>query len=404
MFLFLSVVIINGLQLKLYPFDYKRGDLTDTAYSVYLQIAGQSQQMIIDNLTPYTWIYSKNPINNHQCIGCPQNVQQFECKETNGCSKLSNSQSITLQNSNKCILTKNNIVLDKSFFDNFQICLSYDISNQQYKLNGVLKQQNFQQIFQISTIVGQEKIFISEQNTYQLQKTITYQNQAEDQWKLQFQLFQKDIQFIKKGDNEFITFDLTTKYNYFTKPIIKKIITQIKNYQNLFCSVENNRLNCLCPKPEFINKIPKIKIAFNGLPNTFNLPLNPQYIQNEQKCVFDIFQHNSASYLGNQFFQQNGAIFNSKENTIMIGSSNMDSEDSLSFVNPSLYCLLAAFLMLFGLISLILILKKISEDQLSAPKYSQPEPKPLYVVSNNQRFKPDNLVISRNQQMIHSRR
>ncbi|CAD8135593.1 unnamed protein product [Paramecium pentaurelia] len=405
MLFFLSVTIINCLQLKLQPFNYQKGDLIDTAYSVSLQIAGSNYQMVIDNINSYSWIYSKNPTNNNQCINCPSAVQQFDCKETDGCVKVQNSEPITLQNSNKCILSTNNIMLDRQSFDKFQICLSYDISNQQYKLNGVLKQHSLQQIYQISTSVGQERIFISEQSSYQLQKQISYQNQAEDQWKLQYQLSYKDIQFLKKEDNQFITFDLTTKYNYFTQDIIKKIITQIKNYQSLFCSIENKRLMCLCPKPEFIDKIPKIKIAFNGLPNTFTLPLNPKYLQTEQKCELDVFQHNQYSILGNQFFQQNGAIFNSKENTIMIGQSNQDTEDSFSFPNNSIYCLLAGFLILFGLLSLILILSKISQEQLSKPKYEQPQPKPLYVVSNNQQmFKPYNLELSTNQKMIYTRK
>ncbi|CAD8133201.1 unnamed protein product [Paramecium octaurelia] len=422
MLFFLSVVIINGLQLKLQPFDYQKGEVTDTAYSVSLQIAGSNYQMVIDNINPYSWLYSKNPANNNQCSNCPQAVQQFDCKETQGCEKLQNSEPITLSNTNKCILAKNTVMLDQRSFDNFQLCLSYDISNQQYKQNGVLsltkltespnqsnlfyqlEQHSLQQIYQISTSQGQERIFISEQSEYQLRKTITYQNQAQDQWKLQFQLFQKDIQFLKKEDNQFITFDLTTKYNYFTQDIIKKIISQIKNYQSLFCSIEDKRLMCLCSKPDFIDKIPKIKIAFNGLPNTYFLPLNPKFLQNEQKCQLDIFQHSTSSFLGNQFFQQNGAIFNSKDNTILIGQSNQDTEDPFSFSNPTLYCLLASFLMLFGLLSLIFILNKISQEQLSKPKYEQPQPKPLYVVSNHlNKFKPYNLELSTNQKMIYSR-
>lgn len=31
--------------------------------------------MVVDNISKYTWIYSKNPITNEPCIGCPSSIK-----------------------------------------------------------------------------------------------------------------------------------------------------------------------------------------------------------------------------------------------------------------------------------------------------------------------------------------
>ncbi|CAK85216.1 unnamed protein product (macronuclear) [Paramecium tetraurelia] len=113
-----------------------------------------------------------------------------------------------------------------------------------------------------------------------------------------------------KEDNEFIKFDLTTKYNYFTQDVIKQIISQIKNHQSLvnysitskFCSIDNKRLMCLFSKPEFVDKIPKIKISFNGLPNFLIFPQTLN-IQTMNKNVFQVY-----SNIANTRFQETNSL------------------------------------------------------------------------------------------------
>ncbi|CAD8044782.1 unnamed protein product [Paramecium primaurelia] len=204
MLFFLSFIILNGLQLKLQLYDYQKGDINYTAYSVSIKVAGSNYQMVIDNINPYSLIYSKNHINNYQCIHCPSiKSDNFE--------KFLISESTTLQNSNKCLLTKNenklNIKIRISCWINFhQICLTYDISNQKQK----------QQLVLILTqlIVSQNKsnlfyyIFIKWILTKKNNKLLQLKTRSIE---IQFQLFYNDIQFLKK---KIIKFDLKTKSNY----------------------------------------------------------------------------------------------------------------------------------------------------------------------------------------------
>ncbi|CAD8139615.1 unnamed protein product [Paramecium pentaurelia] len=386
MLFFLSFIIINDLQLELQLYDYQKGDITYTAYSLNrfpLKLLVQTIKWQYDNINPYSLIYSKNPINNYQCIHCPSiKSDSFE--------KLLISESTTLQNSNKCILTKNENKLNIKIriscwinlhFDNFQICLTYDISNQQYKQNLVMSSTQL--------IESQNK----SKRFYQIKQFKINRNYNSNYFKRIFNNLKKKI----------INFDLTTKNNYLPQILSKRQNPIKKNYQS-----SEFLLHFFSLEITLSIKFKKIQIEFNGLSNT-QISKSYFFRKINQNVNYIYSLQSTSSILGNQFVYN--IQFKRKQNHNWI--INQDIEDKIKFSNHSLYCLLKGFLMLFRLLSLMiilnqilkLILNKISLEQLLKPKYEQRQPNPLQVVSKTQNiFKPYNIELSTNQQMVYSKR